>query len=186
MQDYKVVIVGLDLRKPKLFDDFNTSNDSGVSTYLIGGAKINDLIKHTGVNNLDLIPSGPVPPNPSELISKPEMAKMFDELRKMYDYIIVDTPPLGIVSDAFLIMNYSDINVYVVRENYSRKEYITSLNEQFEHGKFKNLSILVNDSGFGQTYGYGYGHYGYGNGSGYYDEDTESKSKVLGVFSKKS
>lgn len=186
MQDYKVVIVGLDLRKPKLFDDFNTSNDSGVSTYLIGGEKLTDLIKHTGVNNLDLIPSGPVPPNPSELISKPEMGKMFEELRKIYDYIIVDTPPLGIVSDAFLIMNNSDINVYVVRENYSRKEYITSLNEQFEHGKFKNLSILVNDSGFGQAYGYGYGHYGYGNGSGYYDEDTESKSKVLGIFNKKS
>jgi tyrosine-protein kinase Etk/Wzc len=185
MQDYKVIIVGLDLRKPKLFDDFNCSNDSGVSTYLIGGTKLNDLIQHTPVKNLDLIPSGPVPPNPSELISKPEMGKLFDELKEMYDYIIVDTPPLGIVSDAFLIMKNSNINIYVVRENYSKKEYINALNEQFQHGKFNNLSILVNDSGYGQSYGYGYGSYGYGNGSGYYDEDSESGKKFLGIFSKK-
>lgn len=186
MQDNKVVIVGLDLRKPKLFQDYNISNETGISTYLIGGTDIDKLIRHTGVENLDMIPSGPIPPNPSELIGKPEMARLFDELRARYDYIIVDTPPLGIVSDAFLIMKYSDINVYVVRENYSRKEYITSLNEQFEQSKFSNLSILVNDSGFGKGYGYGYGNYGYGNGSGYYDEDYSADGKFLGMFRKKT
>jgi len=157
-----------------------------VSTYIIGGAELKDLIKSTGVKNLDVIPSGPVPPNPSELISKPEMGKLIDELRTLYDYVIVDTPPLGIVSDAFLIMKYSDINVYVVRENYSKKDYITSLNEQFEQGKFENLSILVNDSGFGKSYGYGYGNYGYGNGSGYYDEDLDSEKKLVSFFRKKT
>ncbi|MFO0202022.1 MAG: polysaccharide biosynthesis tyrosine autokinase, partial [Alphaproteobacteria bacterium] len=180
MQDYKVLIVGLDLRKPKLFQDYNISNDSGVSSYLIGNGSLSKLIKSTGVANLDMIPSGPIPPNPSELISKPEMEKMFTELSEMYDYIIVDTPPVGIVSDALLLMKYSHINVYVVREGYSRKEYITSLNDQFHEGKFKNLCLLMNDSGFGKSYGYGYGNYGYGNGSGYYDEDESSK----GLFSK--
>jgi len=187
MQDYKVVIVGLDLRKPKLFQDYNISNEKGVSTYLIGGTALETLIKPTGVPNLDMIPSGPIPPNPSELIGKPEMSSLFEDLRKQYDYIIVDTPPLGIVSDAFLIMKYTDINVYVVRENYSKKEYINSLNEQFEQDKFKNLSILVNDSGFGKGYGYGYGNYGYGAGGyGYYDEDFSSNGKIMGIFKRKS
>jgi tyrosine-protein kinase Etk/Wzc len=184
MQDYRVVIVGLDLRKPKLFGDFNLDNETGVSNYLIGNSDLMKLIRPTGINNLDLIPSGPVPPNPSELISKPEMSLMFEELGKHYDYIIVDTPPLGIVSDALLLMNYSDINVYVVRENYSRKEYISALNEQFEEGKFKNLSILVNDSDYGMRYGYGYGQYGYGNGSGYYDDDSSGRPFWKRVFSK--
>ena len=180
MQDYKVLIVGLDLRKPKLFQDYNISNDEGVSTYLIGNGSLNQLIKPTGVANLDMIPSGPIPPNPSELISKPEMEKMFAELSDKYDFIVVDTPPVGIVSDAFLLMKHSHINVYVVREGYSRKEYITSLNDQFHEGRFKNLCLLMNDSGFGKSYGYGYGNYGYGNGSGYYDDEVNSK----GIFSK--
>lgn len=171
MQNYRVVIVGLDLRKPKLFQDFNLTNEAGVSSFLIGKAGIDDIIKPTGTPNMELIPSGPIPPNPSELISKPEMGMLFDELSKRYDYIIVDTPPLGIVSDAFLLMNHSHINVYVVRENYSRKNYITSLNDQFEEGKFKNISILLNDSGFGNGYGYGYG---YRNGSGYYEDEVSS------------
>jgi capsular exopolysaccharide synthesis family protein len=180
MQDYKVLIVGLDLRKPKLFQDYNISNDEGVSTYLIGNGSLNQLIKPTGVANLDMIPSGPIPPNPSELISKPEMEKMFAELSDKYDFIVVDTPPVGIVSDAFLLMKHSHINVYVVREGYSRKDYITSLNDQFHEGRFKNLCLLMNDSGFGKSYGYGYGNYGYGNGSGYYDDEDNSK----GIFSK--
>jgi len=176
LQNYKVVIVGLDLRKPKLFNDFNITNDNGVSSYLIGRAELDELIMPTGIQNLDIIPSGPVPPNPSELISKPEMATMFEELAKKYDYIFVDTPPVGIVSDALQLMHYSHINVYVVRENYSRKDYITALNEQFEEGKFKNLSILLNDSTLGKGYGYAYGAgYGYGNGSGYYDDDFAAK-----------
>ncbi|MBL0342299.1 MAG: polysaccharide biosynthesis tyrosine autokinase [Bacteroidetes bacterium] len=171
MLNYKVVIVGLDLRKPKLFEDFKLGNETGVSSYLIGKSSIEALIKPTGIPHLDIISAGPIPPNPSELISKPQMGAFFEELSKMYDYIVVDTPPVGIVSDALLLMNYSHINIYVVRENYSRKEYIASLNEQFEEGKFKNISILLNDSNFGNSYGYGYG---YGNGSGYYDDDFTS------------
>lgn len=185
MQNYKVVIVGLDLRKPKLFQDFKISNESGVSSYLIGRSSLKEIIKPTGVPNMDLIPSGPIPPNPSELLSKKEMGEMFEELAKDYDYIVVDTPPLGIVSDAFLLMNYSHINVYVVRENYSRKEYISSLNGLFEEGKFKNLSILLNDSGFGRTYGYSLGS-SYNSGNGYYDEEfsANGQSESKSIFSK--
>lgn len=168
MQDYKVLIVGLDMRKPKLFGDFNLDNNTGMSSYLIGDASLEALIKPTGVANMDIIPSGPVPPNPSELISKPEMLHFFEEVSARYDFIIVDTPPVGIVSDALQLMQYSHINIYVVREHYSKKDYIASLNEQFDEEKFKNLSILINDSDYGVSYGYGYG--GYGNGDGYYEE----------------
>ena len=98
---------------------------------------------------------------------------------KKYDYIFIDTPPVGIVSDALQLMQYSHINVYVVRENYSQKDYITSLNDHFEEGKFKNLSILLNDSSLGKGYGYAYGAgYGYGNGSGYYDDDFATKKST--------
>ncbi|MDQ3051518.1 MAG: polysaccharide biosynthesis tyrosine autokinase [Bacteroidota bacterium] len=175
LQNYKVVIVGLDLRKPKLYQDFNLSNEQGVSSFLIGRDTLDNLIQPTGIPNMDIISAGPIPPNPSELISKPEMALMFSELEKKYDFIFVDTPPVGIVSDALQLMQYSHINVYVVRENYSRKDYITSLNDQFEEGKFKNLSILLNDSSLGRAYGYAYG---YGYGSGYYDDDFSSNGSV--------
>jgi capsular exopolysaccharide synthesis family protein len=173
MQNFKVIIIGLDLRKPKLFQDFNLNNESGMSNYLIGQASLDSIIHKTHVPNLDLISSGPVPPNPAELISNKEMSEIFEELTKRYDYIIVDTPPLGIVSDAMQLMAYSHINVYIIRENFSKHDYIKSLNELYEEGKLKNICVILNDSGFSKRYGYSYGHnYGYMNGgSGYYEED---------------
>ncbi|MFI5219805.1 MAG: GumC family protein, partial [Bacteroidia bacterium] len=173
MQNFKVVIVGLDLRKPKLFQDFNLNNESGMSNFLIGQTSLDSIIRKTHVENLDLISSGPVPPNPAELISKKEMSEFFEELSKRYDYIIVDTPPLGIVSDAMQLMVYSHINVYIIRENFSKHDFIKSLNELYEEGKLKNICVILNDSGFSKRYGYSYGHnYGYMNGgSGYYDEE---------------
>lgn len=186
MQDHKVIILGMDLRKPKIFQDFNLSNDAGVVSYLVGNGKLSDLIKPSGVKNLDIIPAGPVPPNPAELLAKPALGQLLDELGKTYDYIIIDTPPLGIVSDAFLIKNYSHLNIYVVRENYSKKEYIRSLNEMVELGKINNLCLLLNDSRLGQRYGYGYGGYGYGYGGyGYYEEEQKVSWNPFKFFGSK-
>ncbi|MFN5325557.1 MAG: GumC family protein [Bacteroidota bacterium] len=183
MQDHKVIILGMDLRKPKLYQDFKLANDKGIVTYLIGGEKVESLIYPTGVKNLDIIPAGPVPPNPSELLAKPELESLFKELSSMYDFIIVDTPPLGIVSDAFLIKNQSHLNIYVVRENYSKREYIRSLNELVEQQKISNICLLLNDSRLGQRYGYGYGGYGYGYGGyGYYDDEQPSTWNPLKLF----
>jgi len=186
LQNYRVVVVGLDLRKPKIFQDFKMNNTIGVSNYLIGQATLDQVIRKTPIENLDLISSGPVPPNPAELIAKPEMKAMFDELEQRYDFIVVDTPPLGIVSDALLLMNYSHINIYLIRENFSRLEYIKTLDEMYADGRLKNISILLNDSAFSKRYGYGYGHhYGYMNGgSGYYDEDHSTKPFFKRIFSK--
>lgn len=179
MQQKKVVIVGMDLRKPKLFQELNLRNDSGVSTVLSGAATLDQVIKATSVPGLDLISSGPIPPNPAELLSKSAMADMFAELRQRYDYIIIDTPPLGLVSDALIILPHADITLYIVRQGYSRLEYIRSLNDLYKERELKNFSIVLNDSDFRKNTGYGYGHnYGYiDGGSGYYDDDLSGANK---------
>jgi tyrosine-protein kinase Etk/Wzc len=188
MQNSKVVIVGLDLRKPKIYQDFNLSNQAGISSYLIGKKSIDEVLQKTKFENLDVITAGPIPPNPAELISKKEMQVLFDELSARYDYVIVDTPPLGIVSDAFILMNHSHINIYIIRENYSKHEFIRSLNDLYEEEKLKDICIVLNDSDFRQAYGYGYGHhYGYLNGgSGYYDEDHAHLPFYKRIFKKKT
>jgi Mrp family chromosome partitioning ATPase len=111
---------------------------------------------------------------------------MIEELSAKYDYIIVDTPPLGIVSDAFLILNHSHLNIYVVRENYSKREYIKALNEMVDQKKISHVCLLLNDSRLGQRYGYGYGGYGYGYGGyGYYEDERSVSWNPFKFFSKK-
>jgi polysaccharide biosynthesis transport protein len=179
MQQKKVVIVGMDLRKPKLFNEFNFRNDKGVSGYLAGSSTLDEIIRNTGIPGLDLITSGPVPPNPAELLSKKATEELIAELRNRYDYIIIDTPPLGLVSDALILLPFIDITLYIVRQGYSRLEYIRSLNDMYSERKLKNLSIILNDSDFRRNAGYGYGHnYGYiDGGNGYYENGEESPRK---------
>jgi capsular exopolysaccharide synthesis family protein len=97
----KTIIVGLDLRKPKIFDDFNIQNKIGAVNYLIGQKTLDEVIQKTHIPYLDVITSGPIPPNPSELILGESMKEMITTLKKQYDYIILDTPPVGLVSDAW-------------------------------------------------------------------------------------
>jgi capsular exopolysaccharide synthesis family protein len=186
LQGNKVVLVGLDLRKPKLFEDFGLDNRIGVSSFLIGQASLDQVIRKTEVENLDIITSGPIPPNPAELISKTEMKTFFDGLKERYDIVIIDTPPLGIVSDAFQLMNYSNINLYIVRENFSKIEFIRSLEEIRAEGKISNMSIIINDTDFSKRYGYGYGHnYGYiKGGEGYYEADSNGSIFTSKIFRK--
>ncbi|NNF02318.1 MAG: polysaccharide biosynthesis tyrosine autokinase [Bacteroidia bacterium] len=188
LQTYKVVVVGLDLRKPKLFEDLGVGNSIGVSTYLIGKASLDEVISPTRVQNVDLIPSGPIPPNPAELLSKPEVEEMFNELSKRYDFIIVDTPPLGIVADALLLTKFVDVNLYIVRENYTKKSYLRSLNEHLVKDRLKNLCILLNDSEFSSGYGYSnaYGAKNGNGGEGYYEEEHEGNGSLLQKIMRKS
>lgn len=182
LQNHKVIIVGMDLRKPQLVQDLGISNDKGVSTYLIGKISLEDVICKTNIENLDIIPSGPVPPNPAELLAKKETKELLEKLKSSYDYIIIDTPPVGIVSDAMMLMNHADINVFILRENYSKKQYLKTINEYYSQGKVNNLCILLNDAGVNQQYGYGYGYsYGY-HGYGYYDEDKRKPGFFSRIF----
>jgi tyrosine-protein kinase Etk/Wzc len=180
----KTILLGLDLRKPKLYDDFGLTNDLGVSNYLGGFVEMKDIIIHSDYNNLDLIFSGPVPPNPAELLMGTKMDALMSFLKETYDIIIIDTPPIGVVSDTFGLLKYSDINLYLVRHLYTEQDAIKPLNDYRERGMVQNIAIILNDFksrtgyGYGYNYGYGYG-YGYGNkyGGGYYDENVKKQSK---------
>lgn len=171
----KTVIVGLDLRKPKLSTEFNLSNEAGIVNCLIKQKTIDEAINHTQIPCLDVILSGPVPPNPSELIMSDTMAELMAELKSKYDYIILDTPPVGLVSDALELAQYCDVTLYIVRQNFTKKEMITLLNNRVKRGELKNTSIILNGfenkAKYGAGYGYGYG-YGYGSyANGYHEED---------------
>lgn len=181
LSEKKTIIVGLDLRKPRIFDDFNIQNDLGAVNYLIGQNKLDEVIQHTHIPYLDVITSGPIPPNPSELILGDSMREMIEELKQKYDYIILDTPPVGLVSDALELVQFCDVTLYIVRQNFTKKEMLTLLNNRFKRGELNNISIIFNGYenkakyGVGYGYGYGYGYsYGYGYGSGYHEDDEPS------------
>ena len=179
MSEKKTVIVGFDLRKPKIFDDFNLKNDIGAVNYLIGQVGIDEIIHKTQIPYLDVIISGPVPPNPSELIMGETMRELIEELKKRYDYVILDTPPVGLVTDAVELSQYADVTLYITRQNFTKKEMINLLNNRVNRGELTNVSIVLNGfenkAKYGAGYGYGYG-YGYGAYSNGYHEDEESKN----------
>jgi Mrp family chromosome partitioning ATPase len=148
----------------------------------------------SGIPNLDFITSGPVPPNPSELILLPKLPEVLEYLKTKYDYVIIDTPPIGLVTDALEILKISDYPIYILRAAYSNRAFVHSINRTITESKVKNLSVIINDFGrgasgygygYGNTYGYNYGYgYGYGYGyygskyaEGYYTTETKKKSK---------
>lgn len=171
----KVLLVGADLRKPKIFNDFNLDNSIGLTTYLSGRSSLEKIIHTTLISNLDLIVAGPVPPNPAELLAGDKMTELLAQLLEMYEVVIIDTPPVGLVADAFALMAASDINLYVVRHNYTRKGMLDKINDLYRSGKVKNMSLVVNDFVGGREAGYSYG-YGYGYGD-YMEDGKPGKLK---------
>ncbi len=170
------VVVGLDLRKPMTHKYFDVENKVGVSTYLIGKSSLLEIIVPSEYPNLSIIPSGPIPPNPAELIELPRFAQFIAELRAAFDIVILDTPPVALVTDAMLISQYADATLYVVRQKYTRKTSLAFIEDLKGREHVKNLSIVINDvmvpKYYGYKYGYGYGYgYGKGYGSGYYTDD---------------
>jgi len=166
---YKTILIGSDLRKPKIHEDFNINNSSGLSLYLINKSRLSDIVHKTDTENLSVISSGPIPPNPSELLNSERMKKLISELKKTYDYIIMDTPPAGLVTDSVITMKLSDINLYVVRHKYTKKNMLNIINDLHDSEQVKNINIIINDYIVSSSsYGYGYG-YGYGSGYGYYE-----------------
>jgi capsular exopolysaccharide synthesis family protein len=169
----KTILVGLDLRKPKIHLDFDLDKNEGLTNYLIGQNTIDEIIKQSNIPNLDIILSGPVPPNPAELILNDRTKKMFEYLKEQYDYIIVDTPPIGLVVDAQEIFKYADAIIYVIRQGYTLKDMPREVDQKYKNGDVKNISFLFNDFEAKRGYGYGYG-YGYGNyNNGYHENDQK-------------
>jgi capsular exopolysaccharide family len=155
----KILLVGLDIRSPKLMDYLGMHANSGITSYLASDSvSIDDIINHTKFSEmLDVIFSGPVPPNPAELLLSERLDSLFSELKKRYDYIIVDSAPVGMVSDTFTLMRIADAVIYVCRANYTRKDNIAYVNDLVESGKLKNVSLVINGTTAKQGYGYGYG-----------------------------
>ena len=189
MYGKKTVLIGFDLRKPRIYQEFGLSNKLGVTSYLCGKASINEVIQPSGkLPTLDVITSGPIPPNPAELIASDRCKEFIDELKEMYDYIIIDTPPLMWVTDALLLMKHVDTAIYVVRQGVSNKHVFESVIKDLEGRKY-NVNIVVNgikyQGIYGYRYSYGYGGYGYGYGYGYgkgygygyYDEEHERQKR---------
>lgn len=166
MSGKKTLLIGLDLRKPKIFEDFDITNEIGVVNYLIDQNSIEDITQATKFDNLDIIVSGPVPPNPSELLMTDKMDVLFNTLRDKYDCIIMDTPPIGLVSDALNLGKYADASIYLLRQNYTKKAMLSVINERHDKGEIKNISFILNYFQHKAKYGYGYG-YGYSYGYGY-------------------
>jgi len=159
MARYKTVVINLDLRKPTLHKFFSVDNSIGISTYLNGNHTLKEITRATEFANLDIITSGPITENPSELILSKKLPELIETLRGMYDYIIIDSAPIGIVTDTKTIMKYTDLNLIIIRENYAKKEFISTLEEMIEKYEFKNVGLIINASKEqAGEYGYGYGY----------------------------
>ncbi|MDE6574796.1 MAG: polysaccharide biosynthesis tyrosine autokinase [Muribaculaceae bacterium] len=172
----KVVVVGMDLRRPMLAHRFGFSNQKGVTTFLSGQeTNIDELIIRSNDNpNLYVLPAGPVPPNPNELLMSANMGRLMSQLRNSFDYIIIDSAPIGVISDTFLITRHSDLQLYVSRANFSTKSSLKVLHSAIASNKFSSVYIVLNGvdmasnsytyrrygeyrySRKNQTYGYGY------------------------------
>lgn len=164
MSKTKVVILDLDMRKPRIHTAFSKpEKPKGVSTLLIRKDTIEDCIENTSLDNLDYIPAGPTPPNPSELILEPTFDELINDLKKRYDVVIFDTPPVGLVTDGILAMKKADLPIYVLRADYSRTGFFDNINRIISVNQFKNMALILNSlKSFASGYGYGYGyHYGY-------------------------
>ncbi len=153
----KVLLVGMDIRNPRLAEYLDIHPRFGLTQYLSSASVTVDqmIAKVDGVEGLDVIVAGPVPPNPAELLLSDKVDSLFAELRNEYDYIIVDTAPIGLVSDTFTLNRIADAAIYVCRANYTSVNDLVLVNDIFEQQRLKKLSLVINGSAAHKTYGYG-------------------------------
>ena len=169
----KTVIIDLDLRKPKIHLGLNVPNTQGISNLIIGQCKVEETIRKSSVEGLDFITAGPIPPNPSELILSGAFQEVLEKLKSMYDIVIIDNPPVGLVTDGVQILANADVPIYVFKSGYSKRIFANRVKELFDMNQLNHLNVILNGTNFRRSsYGYGYG-YGYG----YYEEKKSKKSK---------
>jgi tyrosine-protein kinase Etk/Wzc len=180
----KVVVLELDLRKPMLSRKIGVNNEIGLSQYLINDeiepAKI--VVPLEDYPNLYLISSGPIPPNPGELITSSRMEDLINYLRENFDYVIMDSPPIGLVADSMTLGQLADTSIFVIRHNYSDRSSLQLLNDLRSGNKLPNLALVINGIKNDKSSGYGYGSGGYGYGGygyGYYSDDEDKVAETL-------
>lgn len=168
--DKKVIVVGCDLRNPQIFSAFGfTSWEKGVSTILAGFEKNYRSLIHKLSNNLYIIPAGPIPPNPNELLTRKTMKEFILELKQDFDYVVIDSAPVGVVTDTLTFSRFADATLYVVKDEYSEKDTVEFINNMIQDNRILNTAVVLNEarernkknkSKYGYTYSYKY-KYGY-------------------------
>ncbi|HMC97462.1 MAG TPA: polysaccharide biosynthesis tyrosine autokinase [Flavobacteriales bacterium] len=183
----KVLLLELDLHKPKVASGLGMSSQLGLSTVLIGKAAWRDAVMNTQFENFNVILSGPTPPNASELVLSKHLEALFEEAKLVYDYIMVDTPPVGLITDALLMMRYVDATLFVLNTRFASKDHVNNALDVLMANPNKNTGFILNgvrmkkskyyyntNYGYGYRYAYGYGS-GYGYGYGYGRRSKRSK-----------
>jgi capsular exopolysaccharide synthesis family protein len=186
----KTAILEFDIRKPKIMSGLNMGKRLGATNYIIGGVSFEELpVPVPGFENLFVVPCGPIPPNPSELLLDERLDAFIKKLKESFDVIVIDTAPVGLVGDALVLGKYADACLYVVRHNYTFKKQLVMLDEIYANKRLPKVSLVLNDidiqAGYGGYYGYGgygYSGYGYGQGAEYFDEGKRKRKKGGGIF----
>ena len=186
----KTVILEFDIRKPKILSGLGMAKGPGITNYLIGKAELKDIIKPLPEHeNLFILGCGPIPPNPAELLLDQKVEDMFAWLKENFDVVLVDTAPVGMVSDAMTLSKFADSTLYLVRQGHTFKKQVALIDEFYKENKLPKLSIIINDVKVKAGYGYyGYGRYGYGYGYGYgsyYEEEVAPRNffeKIIDWF----
>ena len=160
MNNKKVLLVGVDMRKPRLFKMLGVENENGLSSFLINQNIFEEIICETDIKNLSFVPSGPIPPNPAELLSNGVFEGFIKEARKQYDYIVMDNAPVSMVTDGLLAGRHADVNLFLLRQGYTPREQIKSINRIAEQGLIGQVAFVWNDvKDKGIKYGKKYGYY---------------------------
>lgn len=169
----RVVLLELDLHRPRVHKGLKLESDKGISTLLIGKHKPEEVLVHTEIEHLDVILAGPLPPNPSELIHQPQMTELIDYCKANYDFVVIDTPPVGLITDAFVMMRFASVLLFVINTRYAYREAINNAHEIAAMNETLHFGFILNgvkhrrSKYYYRRYGYGYG-YGYGGGYGGY------------------
>lgn len=182
----KVALLEFDMRKPKISKPLGVSAGVGLSNYLAGNANESDIVKkHPTIENLYVIPSGPIPPNPAELMTIDKLKQLFHYLKSNFDFVIIDSPPIAAVTDAKILSPFADATLYIVRHNYTNYVFLNLLNDIYNKKTLKNVNIVFNGIKNKKILGYGYssyGYYGYGYGYSYGYGYTTEESKGQGAI----
>lgn len=155
----RVLLLDADMRRPRLAEYLELPEGKGLSSYLIGDGRLEEIVRPTTIPGMEVITAGPIPPNPLELVELPAMEALFRDLRARYDHIVVDASPMGLVSEYVLLMRHLDVTLYVVRQGRTRRGSLRLINEMFREKKLGQIDLLLNDVKPGNGYGDGYGYY---------------------------
>jgi capsular exopolysaccharide synthesis family protein len=178
LNDKKVLLIGADMRKPRLHHVFSRSNDSGLSTYLIGQSKYEDIIQKTDIKNLYLLAAGPVPPNPAELLERNLYKTLMERAREEYDFIVIYNAPVSMVIDGLITGKEADLNIFILRYGVSRKDQLKFINDMASKEVMKHQALVINDIK-ASRYGYGYHYYSYSYHYSYYGDDDQADRSFL-------